>query len=435
MDSSNADRTEHRILENLLLFVDGKSPKLIRTIHCSYLNNRYLSLRDLASALSGTSKQFDVAVSDGVIRITANKEYTLSGGENTPFPLDVEKEVYYETRNLSLSPIFLDGRELKYYSFLGRNSADREDCFLNLTDLAMQMDLSLQLSGGKLILDTARHFIIDRHILERDSFYFELHSAVVGDAGTGEIYLSWEPDLSVPVASTSKLMSYAVVMDCIAEGVISLADRVTITEEAEMLSRSGDGIIPLKAGTEVPLRELLYGMLISSGNECTLALAVHAAGSEKAFMERMNRKSRDLGLSDKVRFFNCHGLPVYTDNLFTTKVQNRMTANDMFILVRHIIKNYPEITEITSRKSACLETLDITVVNSNPLLFNVPGVVGLKTGTTDMARNCLVVLMKAEDADGRQHDLAAVQFGAEDKTVRISASEVLIRYARQRLLS
>ena len=98
-------------------------------------------------------------------------------------------------------------------------------------------------------------------------------------------------------------------------------------------------------------------------------------------------------------------------------------------------KNYPEITDITSRRSVCLTTLDITVDNSNPLLYNVPGVVGLKTGTTDMAQNCLVVLMKAEDANGEQHDLVAVQFGAEDKTVRTSVSEVLIRYARQRLLS
>ena len=341
MKSSNSDKTKHRILENLLLSVNGGPPKVIRAIHYSYVNNRYLSLRDLASALSGTSKQFDVTVSDGVVRITTNQKYTSSVGENTPFPHDADKEFYYETENLDVSPIFIDGKELKYYSFLGRNSADHEDCFLNLTDLAMQMDVSLHFSDGKLVMDTARHFIIDQRVLEEDSFYFELHSAVVGDAGTGEIYLSWEPFLSVPVASTSKLMSYAVIMDCIAEGVVSLEDRVTITEEAEALSRSEDGVISLKAGTEVPFRELLHGMLIASSNECALALAVHAAGSEKTFLEWMVRKSGSLGLSDKVRFFIFHGLPVYTDNLYTTKVQNRMTANDMFLLVRHILENCP----------------------------------------------------------------------------------------------
>ena len=112
-----------------------------------------------------------------------------------------------------------------------------------------------------------------------------------------------------------------------------------------------------------------------------------------------------------------------------------MTANDMFLQVRHILENCPEITDITSRKRACLKTLEITVENSNSLLSNVPGVVRLKTVTTDMAGNCLVTLMKAEDAAGRLHDLVAVQFGAEDKTVCTTVSEVMIRYARQRLLS
>ena len=95
-------------------------------------------------------------------------------------------------------------------------------------------------------------------------------------------------------------MSYAVIMDCIAERVVSPENRVTITEEAEALSRSEDGVIPLKAGTEVSFRELLHGMLIASSNECALALAAHAAGNKKTFLERLVRKSGSLGLSDKV---------------------------------------------------------------------------------------------------------------------------------------
>ncbi|MBO4394214.1 MAG: hypothetical protein J5800_07720, partial [Spirochaetales bacterium] len=82
-----------------------------------------------------------------------------------------------------------------------------------------------------------------------------------------------------------------------------------------------------------------------------------------------------------------------------------------------------------------LDTLGVSVSNTNPLLYNVPDVVGLKTGTTDMARNCLVVLMRAEDSNKAVHNLVAIQFGAEDETVRITLSELLIRYARQRLLS
>ncbi|MBP5162646.1 MAG: hypothetical protein ILP16_06685, partial [Spirochaetales bacterium] len=123
------------------------------------------------------------------------------------------------------------------------------------------------------------------------------------------------------------------------------------------------------------------------------------------------------------------------DSAFTTKVQNRMTANDMFLIVSYLLSTYPEITEITSQKSVHLENLGVTVGNTNPLLFNEPDVVGLKTGTTDMARNCLVALMRAEDSNGEIHNLVAIQFGAEDETVRITLSEQLIRYARQVLLS
>lgn len=433
-DTASENHVKHRMLENIPLIVDNGAPKIIRALHYSYANNRYLSLRDLASALDGSPRQFDLTVSDGLTDITTQKGYTPVGGENTPFPDTMGEDYPYETESLAIKPLTLDGRELKYYGFLGRNAADREDCFLNLTDLAMQLDLSLQLSDGNLILDTAGHFTVDQQALDEDRFYFELHSAIAGDISTGEIFDSWEPDLSVPIASTTKLMTYIIIKDLLAQGVISPEDNVMITREADIMSHSDDGEIDLETGEEVPVNELIYGMLIPSSDECALALAIHAAGSETAFIRMMQKKAEDLGLSDKVRFFNCHGLPVYTDNMYTTKIQNRMTANDMFLLVRYLMETYPEITGITSRKTAYLKTLDITVRNTNALLYNVPGVIGLKTGTTDMARNCLVALMEAEDSKGKQHYLVAVQFGAEDETVRTSVTEELIRYAKQRLM-
>ena len=419
--------TEHTMLENLQLVIDGESPRTLRTLHYSYANNRFVSLRDIAASLSGTARQFDLSVSNGATDITTNMEYEPVGGENTPF----EDQSVYKTGKLSRNPISLDGREMRYYGFLGYNSAGKQDCFLNLTAIAMMMDFSFVLEEGTLFIDTSKHFVADL----QESIFFDTHSAIVGDADTGEIYCSWEPDFSVPIASTTKLMTYVVLMDCIEKGTISADDMVTITKEAEVLSRSDDGEIEMTAGTQIPLQELLYGMLLPSSNECALSLAIHAAGSEEAFVEMMYSKAKELGLSDKVRFFNCHGLPAYTDNAYTTKVQNRMTANDMFLIVRYIVKNCPEITEFTSTKRIQLDTLGVSVSNTNPLLYNVPDVVGLKTGTTDMARNCLVVLMRAEDSNKAVHNLVAIQFGAEDETVRITLSELLIRYARQRLLS
>lgn len=432
---SDAAVIHHQLVENLPFVVDGGAPKTIRTLYYSYANNRYLSMRDLASALDGTPKQFDLIISGRTINITTGKKYTPVGGENTPFHETAAEGFTYETSDIDKNPLFLDGRELKYHGFMAKNSAHKNDYFLNLTDVAMQMDLSLKLSDAHLALDTTKHYAMNQQDLDEEYFYYEIHSAIAGNASTGEIYTSWEPDLSVPIASTTKLMTYLVIKDLIAQGNISSKDMVTIPEKAAILSRFPDGTIKLNAGTKIPFDELMYGMLLPSSNECALSLAIHAAGSEKSFVKLMHQKAKDLGLSDKVRFFNSHGLPVYADSLTTTKVQNRMTANDMFLIVRHIMQTYPEITKITSNKSAYLKTMGITVRNTNPLLYNVPEVYGLKTGTTDMARNCLVVLMKTKDSHGKLHDLVVIQFGAEDETVRVSVSEELIRYAKQRLLA
>ena len=147
----------------------------------------------------------------------------------------------------------------------------------------------------------------------------------------------------------------------------------------------------------------------------------------------MNCKARALGLSDGAVFYNCHGLPVYTDNLPATKIQNRMSALDMFTLVRHILRTYPDITRITSLKSVTLETLGITASNSNPMVYNLPGAVGLKTGTTNMSGACLVSAVQAPDAQGQTHTVVAVEFGAEDSGARTTLSEELLRYGMQRL--
>ena len=234
--------TEHTMLENLQLVIDGGSPRTLRTLHYSYANNRFVSLRDIAASLSGTAKQFDLSVSNGATDITTNMGYEPVGGENTPF----EDQSVYKTGKLSRNPISLDGREMRYYGFIGYNSAGKEDCFLNLTDIAMMMDLSFVLEEGTLFIDTSKHFVADL----QESLFFDTHSAIVGDADTGEIYCSWEPDLSVPIASTTKLMTYVVLMDCIEKGTISADDMVTITKEAEVLSRSDDGEIEMGAQQE-----------------------------------------------------------------------------------------------------------------------------------------------------------------------------------------
>ena len=174
-------------------------------------------------------------------------------------------------------------------------------------------------------------------------------------------------------------------------------------------------------------------MLLPSSNECALTLAEHVAGSEKAFVERMNTKAALLGISDGTLFINCHGLPEFPDNTATSKIQNHMSAKSMFILCSHILKTYPQIKDITSTKSAYCEALKREVRNTNPLLYNLPDCFGLKTGTTNKSGACLVSGLKATDAEGNVHEIVAVEFGAEDSTVRVSLSQELLLYGRDKV--
>ena len=420
----------HTVLENLILLVDGRQQKIIKALHYAYGNNRFVSLRDLAAALSGTDKRFDVRITNDQVIITTGADYEAVGGEGEPFP-NTDAGASYTTKALAQNAVELDGRALRYLSFLGVNTASRQDCFMSLTDLAMQLDLDMAVSSGDMTVNTRSGYHIDLEELENEGFYYEIHSALIGDATTGLIYTGWEPELSVPIASTTKLMSFVVVMDAVRDGEITLDDNVTITDEAVQLSRTMDGVIYMETGWEVSMTDLLCGMLLRSSNECALALAIHTAGSEDAFVERMNRKAQALSLSDSAVFYNCHGLPVYTDNLAATKIQNRMTAHDMFSLVCYLLRSYPEVTKITALKLAELPTLRTTVYNTNPLLYNLPGVVGLKTGTTNMSGSCLVTAMEAQDAQGRTHLLTSIVFGAEDNGTRNTLSEELLRYGMQ----
>lgn len=424
-----ADASEtHTVLENISLYVDHAMPQTVKALHYSYGNNRYVSVRDMAAALSGTEKRFSLTITNGQLLFATGGEYTPVGGEGEPFP---DTAGSYTTRPLSLNPIELDGRELRYYSFLGLNTAYQQDCFMSLTELAMQLDLDLAVSAGGMTVDTAGGFTLDLDTLENEGFYYEIHSALVGDASTGLVFTGWEPEMPVPIASTTKLMSFVIVMDAVSDGEISLEDTVTITDESVRLSRTQDGTIYMESGWQVSMSDLLCGMLLRSSNECALALAIHTASSEDAFVERMNRKAQALGLSDSAVFYNCHGLPVYTDNLAATKIQNRMSANDMFRLVCYLLRTYPEVTRITSLKTAALESLNTSVNNTNPLLYNLPGVVGLKTGTTNRSGSCLVAAMETQDAQGQAHTLVSVVFGAEDSLTRNTLSEELLRYGMQ----
>lgn len=416
--------------ENKEVAVDGKNKVTVRALDCEYGNNTYLSVRDIAVAFNGSAKSFDVAVSDE-IKITTGTGYGSVGGENVPWSEEQLDQTSADAP--SMHKISLNGDTVKYGAFIRKNSEGKADAYMSAVDMAMILDVKVSVNEeGCILFDTSAGFAVDPVSLDAEGFFFGVNSIAVGDATTGEIYFGIDENEVVPIASTSKLMTYAVVMDAVANRQISLDDVVTIDKEVEELAATPDGVIKYKEGDEITVDELLKCVLLPSSNESALALAKHVAGSEKNFVGLMNRRAADLGITDAI-FYNCNGLPVFTGTVAPAKCQNRMSAKDMFVLTRYIFTVHPQITDITSLKKADIEAVHMKLDNTNALLFNMPEVTGLKTGTTTKSGACLVTSLKMQGNDGT-HDLVVVVFGAESSIDRVRISEIMARYAKNEFL-
>lgn len=378
----------------------------------SYENNLYISMRDLASALSGTEAQFDF----GFYSTQADGEY-FAVTQGSPFTGAARGKIEEEDFSLSLfrNRLFVNGQEKKYYSY---RCGDPEDIFVTVTDALLILNLRAELSGSELRFYPGEAFRVTLDELEEAGCFETLNSVIVGDAASGRVMYSSRAYNSCPVASTSKLLSCLLIAEAIDRGEISMTDSVVISENAEKLSNSEDGTIKLEAGEIIPLSELLTAMIVASSNESTLALAEHLAGSEENFVMLMRQRAAELGLNS-ARIYNCNGLPKVSADVFEAKRQNSMNAKDLFTLAAMIYREHPEILEISSLLYARMDALDYTSANTNALVFNVPGVTGLKTGSTKASGQCLV----ACSAEGK----IVIVLGAEDSAIRNRTAELLMR--------
>lgn len=395
----------------------------VKTLDYGYDHNTYYSLRDIAMALKDTDKAFSLEITKDAVSLVPGITYTPVGVENV-FWEDSENPDIALRRN----KFQVNGQSVYYYTLITKLPSGYYDCFLMAADLAMILNVDMTVpTAGSLQINTQEPFHISPAALEQAGYFYGVNGVLVGDATTGEIYYRYQSDTPYPIASTSKLMTCLLTMDALAAGRITLEQSVTISDAVQRLSDSADGVIPLEAGQQITVQELLLGALLPSSNECALCLAESIAGSEEAFVRMMNEKAMELGLTQAV-FFNSHGLPSYTEDPIPSKRQNRMSAEDMFRLVSYLLKVYPQITDITSLEYATLRTLELEVRNTNPLLHNMPEVTGLKTGTTNKAGACLVTSLTADDGN-MEHDLVVIVLGTEDSIERGRVSGLLARYA------
>nr|WP_299242726.1 D-alanyl-D-alanine carboxypeptidase family protein [uncultured Halomonas sp.] len=228
------------------------------------------------------------------------------------------------------------------------------------------------------------------------------------DANSGEVLVEHEADQSLPPASLTKMMTAYIVEREIDEDRISPDDQVSISEKAW---RTGGSRMFIKEGTQVSVDDLLKGVVIQSGNDASVALAEHIAGSESAFADLMNQQAQRLGMSNS-HFINATGLP--HENHYAS-------AKDLAILAKHIIKDYPDHYDTYSEKYFTYN--GIRQPNRNRLLWRDPAVDGLKTGHTEAAGYCLVASAKKDETR-----LIAVVMGTNSDEARAQEAQKLLSY-------
>lgn len=211
----------------------------------------------------------------------------------------------------------------------------------------------------------------------------------------------------VPMASTTKIMTAIVVLEN-----SELNDVVTISKKA---AGTGGSRLGLRTNDKITIHDLLYGLMLKSGNDAAVALAEHVGGGIEEFADMMNKKAKELGLINS-HFITPHGLD---------KEKHYTTAYELACMADYALK-IPKFKEIVSSKNynITINARSNLIGNTNELLGNLNGVYGVKTGFTNEAGRCLVTACKREDLD-----IITVVLGADTKKYRTSDSIKLIEYA------
>ncbi len=228
------------------------------------------------------------------------------------------------------------------------------------------------------------------------------------DASTGTVLVEFNAEQQLPPASLTKIMTAYVAAAEIERGSISLDDKVEVSVKAW---RTEGSRMFIREGTKVSLEDLLRGIIIQSGNDASVALAEHTAGSESAFVDLMLQYARQLGMKD-THFVNATGLP--DDKHFTT-------ARDLARLTIAQINRFPQIYGLYSERQFTYN--NIKQPNRNRLLWRDDAVDGVKTGYTKAAGYCLIASAKR----GKTR-LVSVVMGARSEQVRLTETRQLLSY-------
>lgn len=238
-------------------------------------------------------------------------------------------------------------------------------------------------------------------------------SAILMDAATGTILYEKNAHERLAPASVTKVMTLLLVMEALDSGRITWDDMVTASETA---AGKGGSQVYLEVGEQMSMDEMLKSVVVSSANDCATALAEHVAGSEAAFVERMNARAAELGLED-THFVNCTGLDDEPN-----AAEHLTSAYDIAVMSRELLK-HDEIRKYTTIWMDTVRDGQFGLSNTNKLVRFYQGTTGLKTGYTKAAGHCLSA---SAQRDGIE--LIAVVLHCESSSDRFQSAKALLDY-------
>ena len=238
-------------------------------------------------------------------------------------------------------------------------------------------------------------------------------SAILMDAATGTVLYEKNADEKLPPASVTKIMTLLLVMEALESGRIGWDDMVTASEAA---AAKGGSQVYLEVGEQMSMDEMLKSVVVSSANDCATALAEHVAGSEAAFVEKMNARAAELGM-ENTHFVNCTGLDDGEN-----ASEHLTTARDIATMSRELL-THEEIKKYTTIWMDTVRNGQFGLSNTNKLVRFYEGTTGLKTGYTSTAGHCLSA---SAERDGME--LIAVVLHCESSTDRFRSAKALLDY-------
>ena len=239
-------------------------------------------------------------------------------------------------------------------------------------------------------------------------------SALLMDIATGTVLYEQNAHEKLAPASVTKVMTMLLIMEAIDSGKIGWNDTVTVSESA---AAKGGSQIYLKVGETMSVTDMLKSVAVSSANDCACALAEHIAGSETAFVAKMNARAQELGMKD-TNFVNCTGLDDDVD------AKNHLTsAYDIALMSRELMLKHPDIQKFTTIWMDTVRNGTFGLANTNNLVRFYPGATGLKTGFTSAAGYCL-----SATAERNGLGLIAVVMGAKTSQERFAGCKSMLDY-------